>query len=508
VIVRTFEGVQALTSQQPTWGGASTGLMLYGLQAQYSEIYKTQPNVRICVDFLSRNIAQLAPHVFRRVSDTDRQRLSDHPVGRWLEYPNPSTSRYRLLESLMADLGVYFEAFWLKVRYVDQRGENAIGLVRLPPHEMQVTGTLMPREFIWTPDGGGEKPFAPSEIVYFNGYNPLNKFRGLSPLETLRRILAEDIAASEQREQFWRNSTRMEGVWERTKDAPKWTVEQQKDFRDQWQEFSGGGAKAGMTAVGPVGMVYKPISFSAKDSEYVASGKLRREVCAAQYHIPQPMVGILEHATFSNVREQHKHVYQDTLAPWLEMIQQELERQLLPESDDVEDVYVEFNIAAKLQGSFEERATALQISVGKPWRTVNEARAIENLPRDPDPASDRIAPQQGGPSDASANPTPPPNRQPSDEETDDAAADNALVRAVITGTRRRQRARLHKLSPTERSTAFFADIERWNRELADDLTPIVGSADAARLALQANVEMFTALEALEPPAVEVEELSI
>jgi phage portal protein BeeE len=57
---------------------------------------------------------------------------------------------------------------------------------------------------------------------------------------------------------------------------------------------------------------------------------LRREVCAAAYHIPQPMVGILDHATFSNIKEQHKHTYQDTLGPWMENIQQEIERQHIP----------------------------------------------------------------------------------------------------------------------------------------------------------------------------------
>jgi sulfate transport system permease protein len=46
---------------------------------------------------------------------------------------------------------------------------------------------------------------------------------------------------------------------------------------------------------------------------------------------------------------------QGWLGPWLAMIEQEIELQLLTEFTDTQGVYVEFNIAEKLQGSFEEQ---------------------------------------------------------------------------------------------------------------------------------------------------------
>jgi hypothetical protein len=92
------------------------------------------------------------------------------------------------------------------------------------------------------------------------------------------------------------------------------------------------------------------------------------------------MVGILEHATFSNIREQHKNLYQDCLGPWLAMMEQDIILQLLPDLEPSAGVYVEFNIAEKLQGSFEEQAATLQSAVGRPWMTPDEARAKVNLP--------------------------------------------------------------------------------------------------------------------------------
>lgn len=502
MIVRTFDGLQALTTPQSSWSsGPTSTLQLYGLNQAYAHIYATQPNVRICVDFLSRNIAELAPQVFRRVSDTDRVRLVDHDLARWLEKPNPSTSQYRLFESLIGDMGVYFNAGWLKVRYADEAtGRPAIGLVRLPADQLRAEGGLLKQQFVWTDTVGRERAFPLSEIVWFDGYNPTNPLMGLSPLETLRNILAEEAAAAGYRQSFWTNAGRAEGIWEIAKDAPaaKWTKDQQKSWREQWQEFAGGGSKAGMTALGPSGGSYKQISFNAKDSEYVAGGKLRREVCAAAYHIPLPLVGILEHATFSNIREQHKHLYQDCLGPWLKLIVQELKRQLLVESDDQDHVYVEFNIDAKLAGTPEERAASLRLAIGRPWRTVNEGRALENLPRLDDPELDTVAPQQGGPSDATANPPPATDASaPPPPPADDTTDTEAQIAPILHAARLRQQARLSRVDVVERAATFYDQIGRWNEELAADLTPILGADQATMRAKAVNDAVMRTLLVLE-----------
>jgi hypothetical protein len=102
------------------------------------------------------------------------------------------------------------------------------------------------------------------------------------------------------------------------------------------------------------------------------------------------MVGILDHATFSNIREQHKNLYQDSLGPWLRMIQDDIDLQLLPEFGGTKGVYTEFNIEEKLRGSFEEQMGAFQTAVGRPWMAPNEARAKLNMPRSETAGADDI----------------------------------------------------------------------------------------------------------------------
>lgn len=476
-LVQSFGQLQALHTPGFQWAHTSGAVNLYDQSLTYAELYRRQPNVRTCVDFLARNIAQLSVHAFRRVSDTDRVRLAGHDVERWLSKPNPYTTRYRLVESLIGDLGIYYNAYWLKVPYLDARGRGSLGFVRLPPSQMSVEGGILPTHFCWTRDGKKQE-YPLDAIVYFNGYNPCHDLMGLSPLETLRRTLAEEAAAGEHREAYWRNASRHEGVIERPANAGKWQQAQKQEFRRQWQERFAGGAGSGLVAVLEDGMTFKATSFSPKDSEYLSARKLTREECASAYHIPLPMVGILEHATFSNIKEQHKHLYADTLGPWLEMIVSELERQALPESNDANDVYLEFNIAAKLAGSFEEQANAIRTMVGRPVMTANEGRARLNLPASTDPTADQLAAQQGGPSDASANPerVPAPRERTDADEDDDADDDAEAIATVTLRARERQRARVNKLPPTERVAAFDRYRPRWTRELADDLTPHMGLA--------------------------------
>jgi HK97 family phage portal protein len=443
-----------LTYSTP-WGGSYANL-------QCGMIYATQPNVRTCVDFLARGIGQLGLHVFRRVSDTDRVRLADHQLADWLGHPNPDTTTYRLWESTVADLGIYFEAYWLKTPV----GDGGMRLVRLPPEQMTVEGGLLRSGFTWTYEGQ-TYPLQPDEVVYFNGYNPLDPLRGLSPLFTLQRILAEDVAAGQNREQFWRNASRVEGIIERPREAPKWTKEQKQQWREQWQARYHGAQSAGAVAILEDGMTFKQVSWSAKDSEYLGARKLTRTECAAAYHIPPPFVGDLEHATFSNIKEQHKQLYQDTLGPWLEMLQEGIELMLLPDCRDTTDIYVEFNIAEKMKGAFEEQSASLSVAVRRAFMTANEARARLNLPRIDDPSADQLAAQQGGPATATDATLPPPD-----------GATTALmpppeVAAIVRAHLERQASRLARYATGEEKAAAL-DVGRCVGELTDDLAPIVG----------------------------------
>jgi HK97 family phage portal protein len=340
---------------------------------EYEMIWRTQPQVRTVIGFVARNIAQLGVHVFRRLSDTDRERLNDHALAQVLAEPLPGMSTYRFIERLVADYKLYDNAYGIKLKL-----NGRMRVLPVPPRLIRpAKGNWIAPEYYETA-GGIE--FDPAQVIHIHGYTPDTLTQGTSPIESLRDLLLESRESAQQRASMWKNGARMTGVLTRPADAAEWEEPDRRRFREMWRTFSEGGGADGGTPILEDGMTYNTIGVDPKAAQYIEGRKLTREECAAAYYIPPPLIGILDHATYSNIREQHKHLYQDTLGPDLVLFEQEFGVQLLPDLPDPDGVYCEFNIAGKMRGSFEEQAAAMSTAVGGPWLTRNEGRARFNLP--------------------------------------------------------------------------------------------------------------------------------
>jgi len=380
----------------------------------YEEIFKTQPAVRTVIGFLARNIAQLGIDPYLRTSDNDRKKIPDHPLGKLLENPFPGSkwTKYRLINWLICEIGIFDCAYLLKGRAED----GTPSLLPIPRRYMEPMGdNPFQADFYRLTGSRGYQDFEPDQVVHIWGYNPDDPRQGISPIETLRMILAEEYAASKFREKMWRNGAWVGGVITRPV-GQRWSPDARARFRTDWREqYNADGADAGGTPVLEDGMTYAQTGITAKDAQYVEARRLTREEVAVAYFINPGMLGLMEGQTQGNVPELHKMLYQDTLGPWLTMIAQDIERQVLPDLEPTANVYVEFNLAEKLRGSFEEQAAAISSSVGGPWMTRSEARAMNNLGHLPE-ADDLITPlnvTQGGL--ASPRDTAPDN--PSNEES-------------------------------------------------------------------------------------------
>lgn len=464
---------------------SSSSLSLYsGAVQDYATLYREQPNLRLVIRFLARNIASLGLKAYRRVDAAERRELEpEHELRRFLNNPTPSLpkpiSRHRWIDSLVQDLALYDLLFVLKMRTEGPSGK--LNGIRIPPPHMTPTGD----SWLW-PDGFrlkgnlGERDYPASDVIYVHGYNPADARDGLAPAESLRRILAEEAAAGEWREQFWRNGARISGFISRPAEAPKWSDPARNRFLSDWRAArTGSGGEAGGTPLLEDGMTYEKAAFSPEESEYLGARRLTREEVAAAYFIPPVFVGILENANFSNVKEQHVSLYADTLGPWLDLLEEELELQLLPEFSDVDDVYLEFDIEAKLRGRFEDAAAALQTATGAPWLTRNEARSGRNLP--PVPGGDELVVPlnvlvggQASPTDSAPDPgtlaLPAPGRKARNGEPPSYLVGWKAKHEEVLGSffSRQRDAVISKLGAGQDLDLAF-DATRWNDELRDDL---------------------------------------
>ncbi|MGY4543267.1 HK97 family phage portal protein [Arthrobacter sp. UYNi723] len=348
--------------------------------AAYAKIWESHGSVQTVVNFLGRNIGSLGIHLYERVGDTDRQRITDHPLARMMSRPHPRVTRYSFFDTLVRDVAIFERYLAVKAKLADG---TTRGLIRIPPTMFSpVGGDWMYPEAFEVKGTKGKKIIPAEDTFHVLGYSPDGNIGGVSPIESLRSVLAEEYEAARQRTQAFRNGARVNGYLERPKDAPAWSQPARDRFRAGWrsQYGGGGGTDAYGTPILEDGMKFVAATQTSRDLQYIESRKLTREEVASAYFIPPPMIGLLDHATFSNIKEQHKHLYQDTLGPWLQRIQQELMLQLFPDFEGTDRLYLEFNLEEKMRGSFEDQADQLQSATGGPYLTRNEARAILNRP--------------------------------------------------------------------------------------------------------------------------------
>lgn len=346
----------------------------------YSAIYRSQPNLRTVVNFLARHSAALTLNLYERVSDTERAYRRDHPLDALLRIPHPRMGRHLWLLTMVSDLGVFDNAVALKVIT-----EDGIALQPFPPGWVTPKGDNIfdaERYLIRNPRSAGPGvEYGFDEVVHLKGYNPDDdRSWGVSPIETLRTILDEDLASSQYRAQLWRRGARVTGVIERPVDAPAWKPSARERFRESWRGAwtmdDGEGGSAGGTPILEEGMTFKPHAFTAQEAEYLGARKLTRAEVRAAYHLHPD-----ESSTTAAATEARRNLYVDALGPLLDQITDAITVSLFPDFGlDPSAFYIEANLDAKLAGSFTERAEVMSRAVGAPWLTRNEARAKDNLP--------------------------------------------------------------------------------------------------------------------------------
>jgi len=480
------------------------------------DLWESQPYLRTVVTFLARNIAQLGLHVHRRVTEQDRPRVQSGPLVDVLKRPNDATTSYELVYGLIADLALFDKAHWL----LDVPGSR---IVRLPPLWVQATGgdALTPTTYVVRSDDRGHTVHIPaSAVVTFDGWHPLSLQEGATAVHALREILAEQVQASEYRLQVWKRGGRHTAVLSRPADAPEWSDAARAQFKADWYaKFSGEGPEAGGTPILEDGMTLNRNDFSAHEQQFVEGARLALNTVASVYHINPTMIGLLDNANYSNVREFRKMLYGDTLGPVIAQVEDRINSFVVPRFSTDPDEYVEFNLEEKLQGNFEEQITALQSAVGRPWLTADEARGRLNMASLGGDAEQLVTPLNvvvGGlasPRDTAPPPTPP------SALTGPPSASAALpqIKARAEGTYEAQAAAIMGRYFRHQGQAIRSrlghdfnlagawDDERWDKALTGEVlriallvTPVVGRRVAKALGFDedaydlARVEPFLA----------------
>ena len=346
------------------------------------QLYATQANLHAVVSFLADSVAQLPLKVYRREDENDRQRDRDSVAARLLWRPNADQTSYEMINALMTELLLMGVAtLWL---LPDPDSDSGYQLRIIPREWIKQTDAetnYAPAVLHVSASGGSTITIPRTEFVQFRLYSPGNPGGYQSPLMALRQTLTEQIQADRFRTTVWKSSGRFNAYITRPKDVAPWDDESKRKWLTAFREGWGAdGENSGKMPLLEDGMEIKPYQFNAKEAQYAETKQLSREDVAAAYHVNPSLIWHTSTQTYASAKDNARALYADCLGPTIQMIQQRLNSFLLPMIGADPNTYTEFDMTEKLKGSFEERASILQASVGGPWLTRNEARADNNLP--------------------------------------------------------------------------------------------------------------------------------
>jgi phage portal protein BeeE len=123
-------------------------------------------------------------------------------------------------------------------------------------------------------------------------------------------------------------------------------------------------------------MEYTPREVSNDSAQFNETEKQQDVQLARIWRMPPHKVGIMDRATFSNIEQQAIEFVQDTIMPWLVMIEQAISRDLILAP---QRYYARFNVAGLLRGDTASRFEAYSKAIQSGWMSVNDVRRLENL---------------------------------------------------------------------------------------------------------------------------------
>jgi HK97 family phage portal protein len=388
---------QALAETTPLTATAyfypKDGLFLERSFATYSHLYKAQPWVATVVDKIANAVARLPLYVYDSAGN-ERTVDTTSAYAKLLAQPNSEMNRYAFWRWVVSTYEIYGEAFVLKQR--DYSG-RVIQLLPMHPSRTQIKrshdGSEWPGAkpgdllYIFTTGvaSAGLVEAKADDVIPFQRYNPDGLMRGWSRLEPLRSTLMNEDSARRAMAAFWQNMGRPSMVLESEKALSKPGRER---LADSFTASHGGSGNVGKALVLEDGVTAKAMQLTAEEMSYIESRKLNRgEVCAV-YDVPPPVVHILDAATYSNITEQMRSMYRDTMAPRIEELESILETHLRPEFGRTASTKeAVFAVDEVLRGDIETRATtAVQMVTNgiakpdelRPWFGFDQVGGVAN----------------------------------------------------------------------------------------------------------------------------------
>lgn len=320
------------------------------------------------VRLLATQVASLPLQTYRRTGDNSRVKL---PTGSLLTAPSVQGTLYDWLHRCVTSLALRGNAYGL-ITARDNLGYPTM-IEWLHPDDVVVLdqalsgpGSFTDPQWFWR-----GRPVPAEDMVHIPWFSVPYRVKGLSPMEACAAAVSMGIEAQDYTVTWFQNGAVPPGKFKNTQ---KMVDQKQSD------EIKGRLRRAIRSReplVYGADWDYEPIAVSAYEAKFIETLKLTATNVANIYGVPADMVGGDAGAsglTYQNKNNDSLNFVKFTLRSWLEPLEEKLST-LLPRGQ-----YVKFNLDALLRADLPARMAAYVQARQIGLFSVDEIRALEELP--------------------------------------------------------------------------------------------------------------------------------
>lgn len=327
------------------------------------------------LNLLVGTIASLPLMVYRDNGKGGREIARDHSLYRLL-HESPNTEQTTL--DFWEQMGLSLELRGNAYAQIQRIGEKVVALAAIHPDMMQVRRIDGELAYLWSDERGARRQDDAREILHIRGFggSPLG---GLSALSHARSAFAMAREINTAAQETFVNGLRPSGLLTFDKTlTPEKRAELEKLLVDKFQ----GAMNAGRPMLLEAGGRWEQLTFKPDEAQMLESRAFSVEEIARIFGVPPHMIGHTAKATSwgTGLEQQVLGFQKFSLRRRLKRIELALMKQLLTPADRAAGIVIEFNVEGLLRGDSAARAKFYQLMLASGVMTINEVRALENLP--------------------------------------------------------------------------------------------------------------------------------
>lgn len=327
-----------------------------------------------CTNLLAGTIASLPLKFYSGEAALGGKSVTDHPIYKVLaESPNADQTPMDFWEFVVLSLELWGNAYARKV----MSGEEVIALVPVTPDAVAVSRRSDGRLLYRFSDEGRYYELTEEGMFHIRGFGG-GTLGGMSTLSFARHSFGLAQAIEKAAGGTFANGLRPSGL---LKFAQFLTKEQREVAEQRMVEKFVGAVNAGRPMVLEGGTEWQQLTINPEDAQMLESRAFSVEDICRFFGVPPFMVGHTEKSTSwgTGLEQQLQGFQKFTLRRRLKRIEQAISKQLLSPAERLK-LRPKFNVEGLLRADSKARSDFYAAMIRNGIMTVNEVRALENLP--------------------------------------------------------------------------------------------------------------------------------